>query len=577
MVYRAYNDESVNLTSGREIDLSAAASVSGQAAEMFSAEAAEHIRQIDLNALGLTELGEMYMFGHGTNYYYAAQVAYPKVNNAGFYCGSVPLKPARYPNNDYLLTERVISEGVLSSTDMAPSVFTVDSDTKSRMASWKTDNAWMYGYFYSNYSDISLPIASIDKENGIVTTQKPSPKAMKTGGRYYFYNIPQELDSPGEYFIDEEQGVLYFYPPNDGELWVSESKAPAVKISNASNIVFDGIKIEYAREHAVTIKNSLNISFRNCTVCNAASRGLSFMNCVKCDVSNCKLFNTEIGAVEFDIADVKTWGRHKNTLTPTDNIVENCEIYDFGIIQRTYSPAVLVKDNGVKIIGNKIHGSDHSAIILANNDQLIADNEIYDCVRATGDAGVIYAGYNKEHRGLVIRNNYFHDFSSNIVDGTGISAIYMDDLKDDCTVTENLFVDIKGKAVMLNGGRNNTVTDNIFINVKTALTLTANGLSTTPWATERYNLDKFTFCNYLDNPQYAKYSNFPDLLEDDWNAPKYNIFKRNVIINCENDYILGNLSNTTTTSETILADNTLEDSTVMSDATAGTAIIGSER
>ena len=32
---------------------------------------------------------------------------------------------------------------------------------------------------------------------------------------YRFENVPEELDEPGEYYIDRQSGMLYFYPPED--------------------------------------------------------------------------------------------------------------------------------------------------------------------------------------------------------------------------------------------------------------------------------------------------------------------------------------------------------------------------
>jgi len=36
--------------------------------------------------------------------------------------------------------------------------------------------------------------------------------------RFYFLNVLEELDQPGEWFLDTASGVLYFWPPEDGKL-----------------------------------------------------------------------------------------------------------------------------------------------------------------------------------------------------------------------------------------------------------------------------------------------------------------------------------------------------------------------
>jgi len=34
---------------------------------------------------------------------------------------------------------------------------------------------------------------------------------------YYFFNVFEELDTVGEWYIDKENSVLYFIPPEDFE------------------------------------------------------------------------------------------------------------------------------------------------------------------------------------------------------------------------------------------------------------------------------------------------------------------------------------------------------------------------
>jgi hypothetical protein len=61
--------------------------------------------------------------------------------------------------------------------------------------------------------------------------------------RFYYYNVIDELDSPGEYYIDRTNGVLYFYNPStlvtDSDAVLSVS--PYVFFSrNSNNVIFRG-------------------------------------------------------------------------------------------------------------------------------------------------------------------------------------------------------------------------------------------------------------------------------------------------------------------------------------------------
>ena len=63
---------------------------------------------------------------------------------------------------------------------------------------------------------MSTPIKSINDDKTI-TTEYCSKYGFKEGGYYYFFNVLEELDAPGEYYIDRDNGILYFYPPDENE------------------------------------------------------------------------------------------------------------------------------------------------------------------------------------------------------------------------------------------------------------------------------------------------------------------------------------------------------------------------
>ena len=38
---------------------------------------------------------------------------------------------------------------------------------------------------------------------------------IRADQRFYAYNLLEELDAPGEWYLDRQKGLLYFYPPSD--------------------------------------------------------------------------------------------------------------------------------------------------------------------------------------------------------------------------------------------------------------------------------------------------------------------------------------------------------------------------
>ena len=65
-------------------------------------------------------------------------------------------------------------------------------------------------------SVMNLKIKNIQKDKQQIVIAPPQSKyAYKKGKRYHFLNILEELDRPGEYYIDRLNGVLYVYPYQD--------------------------------------------------------------------------------------------------------------------------------------------------------------------------------------------------------------------------------------------------------------------------------------------------------------------------------------------------------------------------
>ncbi len=149
----------------------------------------------------------------------------------------------------------------------------------------------------------------------------------------------------------------------------------------------------------------------------------------------------------------------------------------------------------------------------------------------TGDAGAIYTGRDFTARGTSIAGNFFHDIQAG-PPGLEVKGIYLDDEASGIAIRGNIFARVQ-QPVFLGGGRDNLIEDNLFYWSTPAVRLDARGLGT-----ERQNtLDpKGTLQQGLNAVPYrgalyaSRYPNLATIREDDFGAPKYNVFRRNVII-----------------------------------------------
>ena len=569
VVYRAYMNEKPVFVGGSEMPVSSFEKVTDESVlKRLNETAKDKILYANLkDKFGITEYGELNMFGMGVGYY-NADVAKMAENNViipteqppEIFFGDIPGTIARYPNEGYIGIDELIQkgddiqrwshtyvtrEGYVPYEERVyppkPSVFRANKDTRARMEKWvNEDEVWVYGYFSVNWSDISLPVSNIDYDEGIITTKYPSPIEMKDSATYYIYNVLGELDAPGEYFLDRSTGNLYIYPTAENDsLTFSDMKDNFLEITGASYIKFKGLTFKGSKENAVVMYGCKDVDFELCSIEKTAKFGIIAKNCVECNFTSCHIYHTGTGGI--NLSNTPTSDPYKGAdiqadcdknLTPQNNIVENCDIHEFSRVKKTYSPAVILSGVGNSLINSKIHNGDHYGIATGGNDLLVENNEFTDLLKTADDSGVIYAGFEKERQGLVIRNNIFHDIYSSTNNGSDISMLYPDDTNSGWTVTQNLFINIGGRALHSNGGDNHTVTDNIAVNLDNQF---VNFGAHKDDIAGKYAWDRYNFQKYLDNPAYAKYPNFAELTPENYLKVTNIYTDRNVLLNVAAD------------------------------------------
>ena len=574
VVYTAYQDEAVVFIGGVDIELSEFSAIDQTITGRLVEGAAAHIKQFDLKSLGLSleDLGEMNLYGGGLDYFGLAGVKVPETQAPELFFNGVTMNIAKYPNTGWLYISTVIDAGdvVQNWTTAAEgdkyvqpedrpavprgSTFTVDDATKTRMGRWtQANDPWVYGYWRETWNDQSMPVASMDASTGTVITDIPSAKEMRAGKYFYFYNLLEELDVEGEYFIDRDSGILYFYPPADassGTVSLSLLGADMVRMASGTHdITFTGIEFKAGRVTAFSASGAERINITDCSINKFGNVGIYLKDCKDVAVKGCHLYELGTGGINVNYSTSSAVGSDMlANLTSSGIIVENCEINNFSRIKQTYSPAVKMAGVGMIVRNCKIYDSTHMAIQFCSdnsmsNNSIIENNEIFDVLQTSTDSSVFYGGFAKEQMGIVIRNNYIHDITSS--KGKDISVVYCDDTKDGVTVESNLIVNFKGKGIFLNGGWDNVVRNNIFVNVNEAVLLGAIGMrgNATYYSDVQTKYDVTNHAKYATFRQvqsYEAYQSYPHWSEKleavtTYNAPKYNLVENNIIINTASD------------------------------------------
>ncbi len=97
--------------------------------------------------------------------------------------------------------------------------------------------------------------------------------------RYMIENLPQYLDSPGEFYFEKPTGILYLRPedgvnPNDGHYELNSTTAGIV-VKNASNITISGLSFRYQYGAGVMLENNMeNVRVENCRFADIGQYGV---------------------------------------------------------------------------------------------------------------------------------------------------------------------------------------------------------------------------------------------------------------------------------------------------------------
>ncbi|MDF2925161.1 MAG: hypothetical protein K0R57_4075 [Paenibacillaceae bacterium] len=481
IIYKAYPGEEVSIMGGFEIAGHSFSAVTDVALlERLPEEGRGHVVQANLQQLGMTDYGELVMYGHSMNYFPEGtpQVAPPEL----FFNGEV-MTLARWPNEGYTTVQSVYEMGTVP-RNYAPDVvpgkpeyvppeerddpwksFTIGYEG-NRPSRWvQANDPWMYGFWFYDWSDQSVQLDSVDTVNKRIKSMQPSAYGVKANQRYYVYNLLEEIDAPGEYYLDRESGMMYMYPPaplENAVIQLSVLDTDIIHIDDAASIHFEGMYIGSSRKNAFHITDSTDIVINAATMARLGNKAVISHGGTGVKVLNSHIFDTGAGGISLN-------GGDRPTLTPGGNVAENNHIHDFSRIVKTYSPAIEVGGVANRVAYNLVHDGPHVGIQFSGNDHMIEYNEIFNVVTESDDMGAIYTGRNWTFRGNIIRYNFIHDIGG-ISGNVGVSGVYLDDAMSSAQVTGNVFYKVY-RAFHVGGGRDHIIENNLLVDVTESMNL----------------------------------------------------------------------------------------------------------
>lgn len=218
--------------------------------------ARERLLQCDLRAHGITDFGQLSRRGHDVTPPEITKTPPPEL-----YVNGTRMTRARWPNPDdhfpqFLRGVQQSRHGVVGRAGIVdPGPTADDADfldrggtiryAFDRPARWTlADDLWLSGVFSWSWEWSFNRVSAIDVPSQTITLRygERSRITDQYSHDYFFAeNLLEEIDQPGEYFLDRTTGTLFLLPPNgfggnDTAVCLSMLSAPLVRLSNVSHI-----------------------------------------------------------------------------------------------------------------------------------------------------------------------------------------------------------------------------------------------------------------------------------------------------------------------------------------------------
>lgn len=385
---------------------------------------------------------------------------------------------ARWPQSGFTYGGRALGETIIPPVPNGNSgaVEPVFEYTDDRIARWADEkDPCAGGYWFYDWTDKYVRIKEVDTRRKSLTVD--SGKRFRHGLRYFGLNLMCEIDTPGEWYIDRETALLYWFAP-EGVNPVKNAEGITLSLcedryllsaADCGNVSFEGISFVESRGGGLRIDRGADCAVLDCRFEGLGSHAVWVAGGVGHMVDGCYIAHVSRQGIHME-------GGDRRTLEHSGFVISNNYLEDFSRFQRTYAVGISFDGCGVHVHHNELRDSPSSALSLGGND-IVAEYNLIDGVAGeSDDQGGYDLFLNPSMRGIVLRYNRWR----NIVGGTryGVAAIRLDDLICGVRIYGNLFENcgaVEFGAVQIHGGSENTVEDNVFYGCRYAVSITPDG------------------------------------------------------------------------------------------------------
>ena len=500
IVYQAYNGEKVRFIGGIKINNSRVSKVTDAAVlnRVLDKQAKDYLMQIDLSDLPgtLDPIPD-----HGYLNADSSSDTHPTVSSykpVEIYIGGEALKKSRWPNDEpgkgYVKTVSATVNGSNYKTDPFTITYTDNDNHTALWPAQAISDLYITGFIANDWAGVTHKVASLDAQTKTFTSVNGTSYPPSGNHRLYFYNLLEEIDMPGESYVDRTNKIAYFYPANDAateEIYVSTLESNMFQFNGVSNVTVKDLDFCYTVGNGINASGVDRFTIDGVTVAHTSSNGISISG-TNSTVKNSHVYDTGAGGISIN-------GGNRKTLTNGNMLAENNRIHSVTRVYNAYRPALDMDGVGTTARNNEIYDGPHEIVTMDGNDLIFDKNEVYNAVMDASDMGAIYWGRNPSQMGYRITNNYFHHIG-NKYGGYGQQAIFWDDGAQGPYVYGNIFYQgslpteeggttSRSFAMKTNGGEYAVIENNIIVDSPSAIWFQSFGAGWDNWWL--YNMDSW--------------------------------------------------------------------------------------
>lgn len=471
--YEAAEGEKVEFTGAIKLDINDLKPISDETVKKkLRKEVADYVGEIDLKKYGITSINKFYTHGpHEAS----EELAWLYLNDK-----EQPL--SQYPNGDghYSQWEKIVNPGSGGLSSLDGGTIQVSDVEIERWGG--AEDAYFSGYPGNDFRNERINVETFDPKRKTIKLRTGCDSGLgnKESKRWKVYNLLEEIDIPGEWYIDRKTCMLYYYAPynvKNAELELSVFKKSFIEMKDTENIAFKNITFTKNTKRMIQMRQNVkNVDITGCSFINASGVAIATNGSTNGSIDGG--YTTTDAARNVHITGCTFYMLGSSAIYTQGGVGDREKLESGGMIfKNNYidnvcrltrnKPAVHI-EGGINVVveNNDIHNIPFHAINFFGNDHVVRYNNIYNACMEAQDAGIIYAGRSFTMRGMEVAYNYISDYriKSKETKLDQLSAMYLDDWLGGVSFHHNI-VKEGGIGVMLNRSADTKIYDNTFINV----------------------------------------------------------------------------------------------------------------